>query len=91
MKTRVESTSGAIGYVSLSAASELTAETIAVSVDGVTASVETVSSNDYPIYRTLILATNGEATGMTAFFFNWILSPAGQNIVEEMGFVKASA
>ena len=91
MKTRVESTSGAIGYVSLSAASELTAETIAVSVDGVTASVETVSSNDYPIYRTLILATNGEATGMTAFFFNWILSPAGQNIVEEMGFVKALA
>ena len=88
MKTAVETHIGAIGYVSLGAASELSNNTIAVTVEDVEASTETVLDNSYPIYRSLILATNGEATGMAAFFINWILSPEGQEVVEEMGFVK---
>lgn len=88
MKTRVENTSGAIGYVSLSAASDLTKNTIAVTVNGIEASVETVSNNEYPISRNLILVTHGEPTGISAFFLNWILSSQGQKIVEDMGFIK---
>ncbi len=88
MKTRVENTSGAIGYVSLSAASDLSANTVTVAVNGVEASVETVSNGEYSISRNLILVTNGEPTGMSAFFLSWVLSPQGQKIVEDMGFIK---
>ena len=41
----------------------------------------------YPIARKLYLYTAGDPTGELKDYINWILSPAGQKIVEKEGFV----
>ena len=41
----------------------------------------------YPIARKLYLYTAGEPTGEVKAYIDWILSPAGQKIVEQEGFV----
>ncbi|MFA6803113.1 MAG: phosphate ABC transporter substrate-binding protein [Candidatus Methanomethylophilaceae archaeon] len=84
----VNSTPGSIGYVNLNAAENLSSNTRAISVNGVTATSGTVIDGSYEISRNLILATKGEATGMTAFFLNWVLSEEGQDIIEKAGFVR---
>ena len=84
----VNSTPGSIGYVNLNAVEHLSSGTKSISVDGITATADTVIDGSYEISRNLVLATNGEATGMTAFFLNWVLSEDGQEIVEEAGFVR---
>lgn len=66
-------------------------ENIAVSVNGVAPSAETVQDGTYAIQRDLILATNGPATGLAQDFIEWILSAEGQAIVSEEGFVELVA
>jgi len=44
-------------------------------------------SGKYPISRKLYIYTAGEATGEMKAYIDWILSPAGQKIVEQEGFV----
>ena len=44
-------------------------------------------SGKYPIARKLYLYTAGEPTGELKEYLDWILSPAGQKIVEKEGFV----
>jgi phosphate transport system substrate-binding protein len=50
-------------------------------------SIATVNSGDYAIARNLYMYTNGEPTGPLAEYLNWILSPAAQEIVQNLGFV----
>lgn len=50
-------------------------------------SVETVNQNLYPVARDLYMYTNGAPQGLIAEYLAWILSPAGQTIVEDLGFV----
>ena len=80
----VSDTSGAIGYVGLG---YLTSSVKAVDVDGVKADKETVLSNKYPIGRPLFMYTNGAPKGLAKQFIDFILSPEGQKIVDEEGFV----
>jgi phosphate transport system substrate-binding protein len=49
--------------------------------------VETAASGEYPIARELYIYTAGQPTGAIADYLAWILSPAGQEIVAELGFV----
>ena len=49
--------------------------------------VEAARSGKYPISRKLYLYTAGEPTGEVKAYIDWILSPAGQKIVEQEGFV----
>lgn len=49
--------------------------------------VETVNAGEYPISRDLYMYTDGEPTGALRDFIDWILSPEGQAIVLELGFV----
>ena len=53
-------------------------------------SIDTVSQGTYPIARDLYVYTNGEPQGTIDDYINWILSEAGQAIVEELGFVSIS-
>lgn len=55
---------------------EAVAPTLATALDG-----------SYPIARPLYLYTLGEPTGEVAEFINWVLSPAGQQIVKDVGYV----
>jgi len=48
---------------------------------------ETVINNTYPIARDLYMYTNGEPTGTTKEYLNWIFTTEAQNIVSELGFV----
>ena len=80
----VSRTPGAIGYVGLG---YLSSSVKAVDVDGVKASKETVLSNKYPIGRPLFMYTNGTPKGLSKQFIDYILSPEGQKLVEEEGFV----
>ncbi|HHY46562.1 MAG TPA: phosphate ABC transporter substrate-binding protein [Firmicutes bacterium] len=85
----VASTPGAIGYVGLGYVSEKL-KALEVSRDGhewVRPSNQTVIDGDYPIARTLFMFTNGWPSGLAAKFINFIQSPAGQKLVEEVGFV----
>lgn len=75
---------GAIGYVGVG----YVAPSIKVlKVEGVAASVETVLGGTYKISRGLYMYSNGEVSGAMKAFLDWILSPAGQKVVEDEGFV----
>jgi len=53
-------------------------------------SIPTVNDKSYPIARDLYMYTNGEPTGITKEYLDWILSPEAQQIVADLGFVPAS-
>jgi phosphate transport system substrate-binding protein len=80
----VSSTPGAIGYVGLG---YVTSSVKAVDVDGVKASKETVLTGKYAIGRPLFMYTDGAPKGLAKQFIEFILSPDGQKLVEEEGFV----
>ena len=52
-------------------------------VEGVAATYE----SSYPIARGLYVYTSGEPSGTIRAYLDWILSPEGQAIVKEQGFV----
>lgn len=62
---------------------------VAATADGefVLPSVETVNNGKYPIARPLFMYTRGEPAGAIKQYLDWILSPAGQHIVAQLGFV----
>ena len=74
----------AIGYVGLG---YLNKSVKPLSVKGVKASVETCISKTYPVSRPLYMYTDGNPKGEAAKFIKFILSPAGQKLVEKEGFV----
>lgn len=58
-----------------------------LTVNGIQASAKTVLSKEYPIVRPLYMYTDGQPTGETAKFIEFVSSPAGQNLVDKAGFV----
>jgi len=88
VKTTVEQTPGAVGFVGMG---YLDSSIKALEVGGVEATVANVLSGDYPIARDLNMFTDGEPTGIAAEFLAYIDSDEGQEIVADEGFVpKAS-
>jgi len=89
VKQTVEQTPGAVGYVGLGYV-DTSVKALKIDVDGtlIEPSIATVTSGEYPIARTLNMFTNGEATGLSKAYIDYILSPEGQAIVEEEGFVS---
>jgi phosphate transport system substrate-binding protein len=45
----------------------------------------------YPLARSLLIYTLGEPEGAVKGYIDWILSPAGQKLVEENGYVPVAA
>ncbi|HOJ97716.1 MAG TPA: substrate-binding domain-containing protein, partial [Methanospirillum sp.] len=84
----VSQTPTAIGYVGMGFEDGVKVLEI-VGADGKTEkpSVATVKSGTYPLSRELYFVTNGEPTGLAKEFLDFVLSPEGQKIVEEKGFV----
>ncbi len=68
-----------IGYVNKSVK--------ALQVNGITASVQTALSKEYPFSRELYMYTDGDATGDMAKYIAFVKSPEGQKIVVKEGFV----
>lgn len=85
IRQRVMSTQTAIGYVGLA----FTEGVKALTVDGIEATPETVTSKKYPISRPLYMYTNGRPKQGTPLhdFINLSGTPEGKKIIEDTGFV----
>lgn len=83
----VAQTPGAIGYVGLGYLSD---DIKALKVEMITPTEETVRDMTYPLARPLFMYTNGKPVGMTKDFIDYIMSPEGQEIVREAGFVPVN-
>lgn len=85
----------AIGYDGLGYVDPEHEKIIAVANDGdspfIFPSVETALAGTYPLSRDLYMYTAGEPTGAMADYLSWILSPAGQEIVTQLGFVPITS
>ena len=77
----------AIGYVGLAYIG--TPGIKVVSIDGNLPNKADIISKKYPYARPTFFYTNGEPSGTTAKFIDFVMSPRGQEIVEKTGFVPA--
>ena len=84
----VKGTKGAIGYVGLGYVDDQV-KAVKIKHEGkeVEPTVQNVKNGKYPISRNLHFVTNGDATGLAKKFIDFVLSPEGQKIVEDEGFV----
>lgn len=81
----------AIGYDGLGYVDNLHEKVLSIALESESAyvlpSIATAKEGTYPLSRDLYMYTAGEPTGVIAEYLAWILSPAGQIIVENLGFV----
>jgi phosphate transport system substrate-binding protein len=85
VKQSVSSNPNAIGYVSLSS---VDATIVAVQLDGVTPSEDTVKSQAYTLQRPFVMITKaGTTDDLTLAFMNFVFSDAGMKIVSDGGVV----
>jgi len=84
----VAQTPAAVGYVGLGFVTP-GVKAVAIYANGkpVKPSIETVLSHEYPISRPLYMITRGQPSGLAKDYIDFILSPDGQKIVEDQGFV----
>ncbi len=90
----VEKTPCAIGYSGLAYATDHVKMACVTMEDGgtcVNPTVETASDGTYPIARPLLMYTNGEPTGKIKEYLDFILSDAGQCIIQEKGYAPVRA
>lgn len=78
----------AIGYLGIG---YLNKSVKPLQVNGVTASVQTALSKEYPFSRELYMYTDGDAKGDIAKYIAFVKSVEGQNIVTKAGFVPLTA
>lgn len=76
----------AIGYMGYSFV--MSGDTKVIALDGVQPTIESIKSGAYPLARKLYFVTLGEPTPGGRAFMDYILSPEGQKIAEENGFIS---
>jgi phosphate transport system substrate-binding protein len=85
----VAQTPGSIGYVSIGFVSK-DVKALPVWYNAqkfVAPTIDNVKTKTYPISRDLYVITNGKPTGLAGDFIRYILSPEGQKIVADEGYV----
>jgi len=85
VKAAVAGNENAIGYIGLG---YVDSSVKTVKIGGVLPSPATVKGGTYPISRALYMYTKGTPSGLAKDFIDFILSKEGQNIVEEIGFIR---
>ncbi len=61
-----------------------------LSIDRIEPNIKNVKTGDYALVRNLYLITKGEPSEIEELFIKFALSPEGQAIVEEQGYIKAN-
>lgn len=84
MKTAIAQDPYGIGYVSVG---HIDATVAPVALDGVVPNLENVKSGKYGVARGLFSLTKGEPVGLAKSFLDFLLSPTGQHIARDKGFV----
>jgi len=90
MASSVAQEETAIGYCGLAFVGS-SVKALPVSAEGkspVEPTVETAKSGEYPIVRNLNMYTIGEAKGIAKAYLDFGLSIEGQDIVEEVGYIR---
>lgn len=84
MKSAVAGDPFAIGFVSIG---HMDGSVAPVVLDDILPTLDTVRSGEYKVARGLYSLTKGEARGLTKVFLEFIMSPTGQQIVADKGFI----
>ncbi len=84
MKSAITNDPYAIGYVSVGYIDKTVCP---VRVDNVAPDLDTVKNGEYKVARGLYSNTRGDASGLAKKFIDYLLSPAGQGIAAEKGFI----
>ncbi len=87
MKSAVTNDPYAIGYVSVGYIDKLVTP---VTLDNVKPSLQTVQNGEYKVARGLYSNTKGEFSGLAKKFIQYLLSPEGQKIAVEKGFIPVN-
>ncbi|RQW77332.1 MAG: PstS family phosphate ABC transporter substrate-binding protein [Methanothrix sp.] len=87
VKTAIRGGDNAIGYVGFSYV--LHGDTKVVSLDGVGPTIQNIKDGKYPLARKLYFYTLGKPSPGAMAFIKYILSPDGQKIALENGFIPA--
>jgi phosphate transport system substrate-binding protein len=74
----------AVGYIGLG---YINKSIKPLTVNGIEATIENAFSKTYPVSRPLYMYTNGQPTGQTAKYIDFVLSPAGQALVAKDGYI----
>jgi len=87
--TEVSQNANAIGYIGFA---YLDSSVKALSLDNkgngsVTPTAESILNGSYPLSRSLYFYTNGEPSGLTKEFTDFVTSEKGQNIVSTVGYI----
>lgn len=86
--SEVSQNTNAIGYIGFA---YLDNSTKALSLDKgngpVSPTPQTILDGTYPLSRALFMYTNGEPSGLTKEFINFILSDQGQKVVSKIGYI----
>jgi phosphate transport system substrate-binding protein len=79
----IENNQGAIGYGSIGYKGDISYARI----DGIEPSERTAQNDTYPITRYLHFFTSKAPKGSVKEFIDWVLSPQGQRVVKQSGFI----
>ncbi|MBU1750078.1 MAG: phosphate ABC transporter substrate-binding protein [Chloroflexi bacterium] len=85
VRTTVSTTPDSVGFLSFG---YLDSSVKALPIDGVEATEANAASGTYPVVRPLNMLTLGEPAGAVKAWLDFILGPAGQNMVGEEGYIK---
>ena len=89
-RSKVSSTRGALSQLSASWADGKSIYALALETeDGkvISATTETITDGSYPMSRPLFLLTDGEPKGQAKIFVDFMLSPAGQEVVSKHDYL----
>jgi phosphate transport system substrate-binding protein len=84
MKTAVAGDPYGIGFVSVGHIDKTVSP---VALDGVVPNLETVKNGTYGVARGLYSLTKGESKGLSKLFLDFLISPTGQKIAVDKGFI----
>lgn len=84
MRASVSGDPYGIAYISLGYVDSTVAP---AKIDGVEGTVENVLAGTYPFQRILWMFTNGTPSKLEQAYLDYVMSPAGQAMVEEEGFI----
>ena len=85
MKTAVANDPWGIGFVSVG---HIDATVAPATLDGVTPTLDAVRQGTYKVARGLFSSTKGDPRGLVRKFIDFLLSPEGQQIAADKGFIK---
>lgn len=81
----VKNNPNAIGYVGMGYEDP---DIKVLNVDGKAATADAVKDGSYTLSRNLYMDSLGTPQGLSKTYLDWVLSAAGQDVVEQQGFVK---